>query len=184
MGVDVMSDYAIYPYILHDGTWSLSDSQAMGLFDRISQSGHEDILWDGSINTREKFLYDMKNHSRLYVLMAMDAIAGIFWLNRFENKMARLHHCGFSGVSYRDKINIARMTIKTLLEVKRPDGSYALDVLVGHTPTRLRRAVRFIRTVGGMPVGTVPGLLWNAKTGESEEGLISYFVREAYENLQ
>ncbi|MDX9787933.1 MAG: hypothetical protein RBT11_14200 [Desulfobacterales bacterium] len=173
----------IYPYMEVDGKWSLSDEQVMGLHDRIVREGNEEIFLDGTLDTRRKFLVDMQAHSWLYVLILGDMVAGIFWLNRFEGKTARLHHCGFNGPTYREKIDFAKRTIKTMLMVKNHDGGYALDVLIGHTPARLKRARRFAIAAGGTQLGEVPGLIWNSRTGQSENGFISYFTRNADENL-
>ena len=70
-----------------------------------------------------------------------------------------------------------------ILHMQKTDGTFLLDVLVGYTPASLKRAVRFIGDVGGIKVGKIPFLSWNGKTGKSEEGIISYLTREAYENL-
>lgn len=166
-----------------DGAWSLSDAQVMGLFDRVIRDGHGDIFSDGTIDTREKFLSAMKNTSRLYVSVVKGDLAAIFWLNRFEGRTARVHYCTFSGVSYGDKIRMAKHAVKTLLNMRMSDGSYAIDTLVSYIPTRRRLALRYNLAVGGIPIGKIPKLIWNGETGKSEEGLISYFERESDENL-
>ena len=177
-------DFIIYPYMEIDGRWTLTDDQVMRLHDRIIHCGHDEILCDGTIDTREKFLSAMKHDSKLFVVFAEKLIPGILWLNRFEGRTARIHYCGFNVGGYRDKIRFAKHAIKTILHIKNTDGTFAVDVLVGHTPASLKRAVRFIGAVGGIKVGKIPFLSWNGKTGKSEDGIISYFTRgEAYENL-
>lgn len=177
--------YAIFPYFKADGAWSLSDEHMMNIFDRILSDGHGDIFRNGTAYTRESFLELMQSgHNNSFVLMVDGLLAGILWISNFDHKTARGHFCTFNGVKYSDKIGIFRQAMKLVLHLKDRDGTYLFDTIVGYTPTRLKIAIMCVKACGGRIAGTVPGLLFDTVTNASEEGTISYFTRDAYENLQ
>ena len=181
-----MINVKIVPYTHVDGVPTYRDSEIRDLYNMVSESGYGSIFNFSDIITPEIFLSEMKKHDTfLHVLYINDTLAGIAWLNRIENRMARLHWSTFSGISIKDKLTLAIRLCELILHMKDDSDEFIFDVLVGYTPSTNSRAIQFCVAAGGHIAGEVPNLLWSNSESKSVPGTIIYYIRgNANEDLQ
>ena len=158
------------PYVEVDGIRTFKDSFIASLYNRIVKEGNGHIFNDGQIQTDLAFLHAMKYNSQLYLVYFDNDLIGMCWLNRIERHNARVHWCGFNTGSPRKLVLAGRKFLK--------DISKYYDVIIGYTPKSNLEAVRYSMMCGMKYAAEVPKLCWNYKTGKSETGIISYYVRE------
>ena len=163
--------YYIVPYARIDGVPTFKDTQIMKIYDRIIEEGKGYVFQCGTIKNRQEFLDAMGDPSVfMYVVYRDTTIVLIYWLNRFEGALARVHICTFNDVSYKHKVEAGRYINKVI------SGCY--DVLVAYIPKANRKAVLYSTHCGGKIAGTVPSLVWNEFKKTSEPGVIVYYRRD------
>jgi len=171
----------VIPYCLIDGVPTFRDSEVRAFYDRIERDGLKDIVFmHGDIQDRDAFLREMKRPggSRLYVVAVGELQVGILWLNRFEGKTCRVHFTSFSEAWSMDTVAIGRDAIRQIMYMPNDAGEYVFDVLLGLTPSRNIRALRWLEKVGLELVGVIPASMWDAKAGESVDGTLMYLTRQ------
>ena len=175
----------VAPYHEINGMRTFTDSFIMLLYNRIHDEGHDHVFKDGTIRDDLEFLDVMKHSNTLLYVLSVDTgsatgpeLAGIVWLNRFENRTARMHWCTFRGTSIQDKIEMGRCTLDHLIHTGDIDnGGYLFDALIGYLPEKNKAALEFVKACGGHVGGRVPNLIWDAVNERSEPGIIIYYVR-------
>lgn len=170
----------VMPYCEVDGIRTFKDSEVKSFFERIERDGLKEIVFmHGDIPTADAFLQEMKSgRSLLYVVYADELQAGLIWLNRFEGKTCRVHFTSFSESWEMDTVEIGRCAIRQIMYMQTGLGEYVFDVLLGLTPSRNVRAIRWLEKVGLKKVGKIPGCMWDDKAHESVDGTLMYLTRQ------
>jgi hypothetical protein len=173
-----MKTINLIPYIEVDGIRTLTDSQVMGLYDRMEKDGsHRAVFSTGDIKNRNDFLRYMKQRGvLLHVIHVGKETAGINWLDNFDRKTAFMHFCVFSEF-WGDTEFIGRQTLQQLIHMKGADGDFVFDLFKGLVPVWNTRAIDFSLECGGVNLGTVPKAVWNHEKGASEDAAFIYFTR-------
>ncbi|MGX7950644.1 hypothetical protein [Oleidesulfovibrio alaskensis] len=137
------------------------------------------VFHDGCIRSAQDFIsmatspavwfYGVYGPSDAEHCTAQKRAAAFFWLNAFSGRTAMIHFAVLYG-GLRHAEHIGRQVCGFLLGRRRhtacetpyadsgtTPGTAPLDALMGLTPCRNRRALRFIRRLGFMPVATLPG---------------------------
>ena len=136
------------------------------------------VFMAGDVKTSVQFREAMQNGSNcLYIIERGNNLCGVMWLNRFEDKMARIHFCGFKGTPLAEMINAATIATNELLNHK-DDKGYLLDVLVGYIASKNKAAIMLVRAAGFKVSGIIPNAAFNDETGESEEVVVLYKNRQ------
>jgi len=151
--------------------------EIMGLYKRTETEGTcETVFCDGSINSKEEFLFAMKyGENELYVV-AENTIKGFVWLNRFESRLARIHFCFFKE-AWGDTVRLGKFINSTLINMKDKDGEFLLDMILGYLPTSNRKTLSFLKRIGGQVVGEIPFGVWNKYKQKSESAIVLYYTR-------
>ena len=165
----------IIPYTKVDGIRTFKDSYVRSLYDRVISEGYAYIFNDGSIKTSEEFLHSMRYNSELFLMYWDNELVAICWLNRFESRSARLHWCGLGDVNPRKFVIIGKEMLKKL--------EAHLDLIIGYTPSSNEQAIKYAKLCGMTVATEIPNLCYNANTGKSESGVITYYSRSENEDL-
>lgn len=168
-------------YTAIDGIPTMTDSEVMGLFDRMVEDKTVwHVFYDGSVKTREQFLHMMKHgHNQLFLVSVDREVAGIIWLNDFDSKRAYFHFCFFSNVWGQELPDVGRHCVMELLYMKRNDG-YVFDALMGLTPEPNRLAHKWCKAMGFTVLGTMPKACWYERRKMSVPGTYYYVERGEY----
>jgi len=175
-----MSETVIVPYCEIDGIRTFNDSEVRSFYERIERDGLKDIVFmHGDIPDANAFLHEMKRPggSVLYVVYVEDLQAGLIWLDRIEGKTCRVHFTSFSEAWGMDTVQIGRDAIRQVMYMTSTTGEHIFDVLLGLTPSRNVRALRWLEKVGLKKAGDIPNAMWDAKAGESVDGTLMYLTR-------
>lgn len=177
-----MEGLKIIPYTATDGVPTFTDSFIKGLFHRMEEEDAAGaVFYDGSVTCADDFLKTMKfGKNSLFVVEFQGKLAGCVWLNNFEVRRADFHFCFFSPLQGRDAIEAGREIVSELLTMTKDNGEYIFDLFVGLTPTTNRAAIRWCRRMGFSTLGVLPAGAWDAASGKSVPGLVSYVERGNY----
>lgn len=111
-----------------------------------------------------------------------DEPLGVFWLDGFRGSAAYVHHCFFKNAWGTGRpVRIARDILRRVLNMTKDDGGFVFDVLRGCTPETHRLAIRLLRNIGFVEVGTVPHGAYIAALGRSVPVIESYLTRKEVE---
>lgn len=172
----------LMPYCEIDGIRTMRDSDVMALFDRMEKDGVISmVFFDGSVKTREGFLYEMKfGGSYLYVVLIEGQEAGCVWLNRFEARTAHFNWCLFSEFwGMEDKADVAVRARDILIAQKNPTtGEYIYDAFLGLMRKDNLRAIQLAKLGGVVVIGEIPNGIWNDAMQKSEPGILVCYPRD------
>jgi len=171
----------IKPYCAIDGIPTFKDSEVKGFYGRVERDGLKDIVFmHGDIPNAETFLEEMNRAggSSLFVVYANELQAGLIWLNHFEGRSARVHFTSFSEAWGMDTVQIGRNAIRQIMYMTSNSGEYVFDVLLGLTPSRNVRALRWLEKVGLKKAGEIPFCMWDANQQMSVPGTLMYLTRQ------
>jgi len=168
----------VIPYTLIDGIPTFRDSEIVGFYTRMEKEGTASTVFsDGIINNARDFLAVMKsNLNMLYVIFVDDEQSGVFWLNRFEARFARMHWCLFSNQRGKDSIGIGVEVLRIIMNWKDRDGKYLYDMLLGIVPSSNKIAIGYCKKCGGVIQGEIPNAA--LENGKSVSGTVIYYRRE------
>lgn len=155
------------PYTRFDGIPTFRDSQIMELFDLMVSDGTDKVVFsDGFVTTRENFLAFSKTVTMFIV--EEDGPIAVGWVNGVENNIGRAHFCFFSKVWGRAD-DIGKQFVSYVINVT------GLDMLVGYTPSKNKRAVEFAIRCGSVLAGELPfGSIYEGRPCATS---ITYYVR-------
>lgn len=116
-------------YSAFDGIPTMTDSEVMGLYDRMVKDGtNETVFYDGSAYDAESFLSLMKHGlNQLWVVSLDRDVIGVVWLNELQRKSAAFHFCFFSNAWGADTVAIGKKIVMDLLNMKSSSG-YVFDI--------------------------------------------------------
>jgi hypothetical protein len=104
-------------------------------------------------------------------------LASLGWLDCIGDRSAYVHFIAlkwaYGGVSE----SVCRAAISRMLNIKKNDGSYIFDCLIGMTPVRNKLAVQFVKRVGFVSVGIIPMGAYDRIKGCSIDALNTYCTR-------
>jgi len=130
------------------------------------------VFVNDQMKTKEDFLKHMKSPYILSVIaLAEGHTQGFAWLSDIKPESATGHFCFFrsSWGTYTETLGHAILKYW----FKETDGKkqFPFDVIIGMTPENNKHAVKFIKELGFIVIGTIPHL---------DYGVISYLERKDY----
>lgn len=154
--------------------WMLSSIFRQAGMRLVSQVFHE-----GEVSCRRKFMSYFDAPNRIaYAMFVKGKVAGLFWTDTFEGRMARVHFMWLPW-ALRHSVRLGQFTARTFLEYKDPvTGEFAFDVLVGYIPTTIETAVKAAARSGAKRIGTIPLGSWIANQGRSVDTAVFAATRE------
>jgi len=178
-GLSIMSFYD------KDGTPNFSDNSLAQVFRRIvREESVTKIFYDGSVRNSADFIRFVRNRENEIFFVAYDGReAGFFWLNRFRRKSAFISYCLYKDFWGDEALLISRECIEFIFDRKDGHGEHLIDVLLGLTPANNKLAVKFLLKNGMTVSGKVPGLLYDASTEATVDGIFSYIQRNKSASL-
>jgi hypothetical protein len=176
----------LIPYTKIDGVPTLKDSHVMDLYDRMVSDGvAASIFEDGTINSREEFLFSVTSgHNILYLVMADDEPAIALWLNNFQGKSVQMHWTCFSKFWGKGSVPIMQYALNKIINMTNDEGEFVWDVLIGLIPVSNPRAIQFAKKCGAWSDVTIPHALFDSRSNRSVDAALIYFTRELNEKIQ
>jgi len=173
-------DVQLIPYVEVDGIRTFKDSEIIALYDRTVRDGTAKALFhDGEIGSAKEFLTSIKfGENRLFVVLVLNEIAGVFWLNRFKGRSCYVHFTTFSHVWGKNSVEVGRAAIRKAMHMATDAEGYTFDVLLGLIPSWNQRAIRWTLDVGFEACGDIPNAIWDSDQGKSVQGTLMYLTRE------
>lgn len=167
----------IIPYCEVDGIRTYKDSEILGLYDKIKESGRAGVVfYDGGIKDREGFLSYMKHgDNSVYIVEEDGEIIGLSWLNMFRHKTAYLHFC--FTCEWGKAVEAAKIGLAALITMRDAGGRYLFDMFMGAPPLFNKHAIAFVKACGGKSLGVLPNAVWIADRNKSEDAELIYFTR-------
>jgi hypothetical protein len=172
-------DFAIIPYVMIDGAWSLSDTTMIGLWDKIVTNELNELLfYSGNVQTPERFLQLVKStHNVVNVVINEREIVFLSWLNDVGPNYAFGHFCAFPEVWGTESVNIGNRVVDYWFGHKILDKP-ALDTIIGKVPAINMRAVEYLKKLGFTILGTIPHLAHGPDINKRVGDVIVYKTRE------
>jgi len=170
--------FTILPYVERDGIRTVTDSTMKTLWLKTVQEDlHDIIFYEGTITSEDQFLAMAKASGTMFYLLFDDNdLVGYTWLNRFENKSARMHYCVFKHY-WGQTLEIGKFVLNKLLTQPLEDNTFLFDLLTGFVPAWNKKAINFSLKCGGKTYGEIPNAIYNAKTKQSEPAVFIYYTR-------
>lgn len=168
------------PYVKVNGAWSLPDEIVRQCFRLMQRDGSDKVCFMDGIDTPEKFLQEMQNHSFLYVMAWGAGIAGCCWLNNAQAQSAMIHFCVFSELwGNRDIIDGCKWALQMILWNKDESGNFVFDALFGLVPETNEYAVRFSRKIASREIGKTDYKYSHPASGDmSVPGVLFLYTRK------
>jgi len=183
----VTERFLVVPYTEVDGVRNYTDSFIKGLFRRmrLDRMGPRITKYSGIQSETEWLAYVKRPTAYFFILYVEGQVGGLFWLDTFENRFARMHFWLFSNTWGRCSHELINYTLDLLIHIKGNDGEYLYDAFMGITPMSNRLTVRWLKNVDVVIQGTIPNAAFDYVKNRSEVGLITYYTREClHEDLQ
>ncbi len=173
-------EVTITPYnSVEKGKVNFSDTYLRQVFLKIAVEGtlHK-IYFDRKINNNIEFtaFIKQKEHSVFFVKAGEEEV-GFFWLAKFNQRSAFMNYCFFKNFWGKTSLKISRFCIEYIMERKKANGDYMLDILLGLTPINNRLAVNFLIKSGMQVLGKIPGICTDYHQNKVVDGLLSYKTR-------
>lgn len=165
-------------------TYNLPDSYLGQVYRRIVLEGTSHLLfYDNSVRDTKEFIGFLKKeeHSVYFVQLNGEDV-GFFWLCKFIQKSAFINYCFYKSFWGKYSLQISRDCLDHILHLKNDQGDYSIDVLLGLTPVNNKLAVSFLKKIGMIVIGRIPGLITDSHQNEIVDGLLSYKIRENSKN--
>lgn len=137
------------------------------------------VFHAGEVKCRHAFMTYFDAPNRIaFTMFARGKVAGLFWTDTFEGRMARVHFMWLPW-AIRHSVRMGRFTARTFLEYKDPaTGEFMFDVLVGYIPTTVEPAVKAAARSGAKRIGTIPLGSWIENQGRSVDTAVFAATRE------
>jgi len=176
----------ITPYIAVDGIRTFNDSYIKKIYEKMEEEGLvETVFPDGWIRSPGAFLEFMKHGPNyLFVIDSDHKLAAILWINRLLDRTCYAHFCGFKSSTGSGSVNIGRIAMRHLFDIKDDSGNDRFETVLGLLPSWNIVALKWLRKVGLAEVGKIPNALWNAKNQKSDEGMLLYITKEILGGLE
>jgi len=170
--------FTLLPYTERDGIRTVPDSDIKRLYDRtVSDGTNKIVFYEGTITTADQFLMMAKSANTLfYIGLRGTETIGYAWLNRFENRTAHFHFCGFKKYWGQNE-EIGKYVLPTILGWTNKEDRYLFDLLIGFIPAWNEVAIAFSKKCGGKSAGVIPNAIWNGEKQESEDAVFIYYTR-------
>ena len=165
----------IIPYMQIDGIPTFRDSEIKGLWEKLEQEGIPRTFSRSSyFKCSEDFLYEMKNHNSLYVVMEEKQLVGVFWLNHFQEKFCQIHYW-FYRKWWGQTERLGREIFSAIFSWGVFDGLY------GILPKDNSLAVRLAKKCGWKEIGVLPFGFYDEKEKVSKPSVIIYLTKDNLE---
>jgi len=136
------------------------------------------VFFDGSIDSRAKFLETAQAPTNLVVFLAYEGEkCGFAWLNAFGRRSAFAHFCVLKAAWGEPARVLGDKVLEYWMSFTRNTGEPLFELILGTIPCVNRRAIRFVKDIGFESCGMIPKLV-EGRDGRLHPGEIVYFLRD------
>jgi hypothetical protein len=150
--------YEIVPYTHIDGVPTFTDSDLMSFYDQMKSDGTvDDVFAQGDARNRFEFLDLVKSPGNIFHVVLSPGekkVFGVFWINRFEMKTARMHFCVFKEF-WKLSDELIKVSAEYIYNLSA-NGFPLFTVLIGVTKSSATHVINYICRNGGSIVGEIP----------------------------
>ena len=123
----------VMPYVALDGIPTFKDSFLGSLYDQmVADNTLTTVFYDGTVQSAADFIKEVKDPKNSFWMIFIDGVvSGLFWLNTFEGKTAKLHFNGFSNTWGKKTdegndltIEAGKKAVSTVLSLEKSNGGY------------------------------------------------------------
>ena len=166
----------LLPYCTIDGVPTFRDSEIGYLYTMLEKAGRaKDFFCDGIVLSKEDFIQRMKDE-RMWVFSVDNKIKGIVCLTDFRQATAMTHYAFFK--TERNTLKIAKEVRRQLIYMKDNDGNCIFSVLLGITPSKNERAIRFAAAFGCKKLCKIPDYFYDEADECYYDGILWSTTRE------
>lgn len=166
----------LLPYVKETNGWNIDDEIIKRLWDKLVEDKlHTFVFYDADIINRDDFLKFMQSNNNLPVVtFADDKVAGFAWLNGINTSFAFAHFAFYKSAwgKYTDEIGEELFTY--WFSLKNEMGDRIFDTLLGLVPEFNERAIKFVKRVGCVEIGSIPDFVYLPYLGERKGVTILY----------
>ena len=148
------------------------------LYQTMIEGSFESVFHSGVIETPEDFLAAAKNpvNVPVFVFRGHDPI-GFAWLNGLSGNYGFGHFCFLNTAWGNETKEAGEMILDYWMAFQDKAGKPLLDVIVGMIPSDNARAAKYVKKLGFVRSGSIPGMLRSAYTGKKMAAEIFYKER-------
>lgn len=166
--------YLVIPIVNIGNECNISDDVLLSIWGKmVGEDKEKCVFYDGTVAKPWQWLMFIKRTDN-YPIIVIDEKGPvcIAWLNCYENKSARAHHCVFGP--YRR--GIGQAVLDYWKGLKGVNGDPLLLTIIGITPETNIKACKALKILGFTVLGTVPNLC-RMKYDEDKlvGGVVSYY---------
>jgi hypothetical protein len=170
--------FELHPYILIDGIPTLRNSELVTVWNKMVDDGTtQQTFLDGSVQSAEDFLHEMKNPDSINMLLTHDGVlCGLVRLNQFRQYTAHCHVLKIGDLTGQDVVDSAKFTMNKLLHLRCSD-RYMFDVLYGLVSVKNKPMLALADSMGMVVMGIIPDAVYDYWNNESCDGVFMYCTR-------
>ena len=170
----------IIPYIEVDGIRTATDTKIRELYQKTVEDGSDTTVFRGDFITNEDSFLIMAKQSGFFLLWYVDGkVAGYSWVDSFIHRTASAHFCSFKWFRKTGTGDEGvKQSLIMWLGLKRLDGSYLFDVILGLPSQKNIHVINLLKRGGYQFRGVIPNGVWNRAEQESEPCEIFTVTRE------
>jgi len=169
-----MMNLQVWPYFKYEGNWSIPDQVLIHVWNEMEKNGNDKIVfYNGHIRSAEDFISFMKDSNQFLVLsFDMESKKILAWgmINEIKDGVAYAHFSFLDGF----KSGPGETIIDYWRNLKKENGDYLVEVLIGITPESYERVLKVIQSWGFKMVSKIPKICTMYYQGRKEAGVISY----------
>lgn len=156
------------------------EALAKEILGKIIETGHQNYALGSGFDEEGAFIKVMIHNKEnlLFATYEGEVLRAAFWLNRFENMMARIHFSTFGQPETMTKAQLCREAISKMLLLKNTHGGFLFDVFVGCLARGHKHALAVAKGIGAAFHGETPCTGTNPYTWEQEPGVWLSFTRK------
>lgn len=164
--------YVYWPFIKLDTGYSIPDKLLLDIWNDIVAEGRNKIaFYGGGIETFKDFIAYLTKPTNHFVFIAdteKKKIVFMAWMNNIQGKTAFVHFCGIGHGTYRHAIGRLVLDYWERMNI--------FDVVMATIPETNTTALKLIKPLGFVEIGTIPMLCHLHYENKTVGGVVSYYL--------
>ena len=165
----------IIPYVMTEDGWSIPESVMTGIFLEMRRNNLDEVVFaNGTVKNVMAWMQFVQNTKNVvHVVGNEKEVEMIAWINSFGLNYAFAHFCTFPCAWGKNTVEIGRMSLKYWFDMG------VVDVILGQVPAFNQIAIDYVKKLGLIEIGTVPGIKYK-KEDTVTGSFFCYMTREDY----
>jgi hypothetical protein len=166
----------LIPYVNLGPRWSLEDQVMVEIYRLMDKEGSaRTVFCSGTVTDPESFLSFAKDKRNQIVTAWDEGILGIGWINGIQENFCFAHFSMFKQAWGTQSLSVGRMFLDYWFGMKI-NGTPLFRVIIGMIPEDNRRAINFIKKLGLIQSGYIPGIIYDIYNRKYQGVVIFYEI--------